>query len=103
MEFRKTGYRYLKQLHSEDTKQTKEDKEFIRVRAVEVSGWLNSLTTLHLKEALYKDIERLTEKVLVCDNVDELKFLQGQIIGVKTILNRLNSLRDSVKKHLQEE
>jgi hypothetical protein len=98
----RAGYKYLSNKHDNSSTSTKEDAEFIRTRSVEVSGWLNSLTTLHLITALNKSLEGYTSKMLTCDKVEELKYLQGRIDGVKSVLVRISALQETVKKNLRE-
>lgn len=96
------GYRQYKQQTDNSSNQFKDNKEYIRTRAVEVSGWTNSLTTLRFKDVLLKEIERHTNMLKTCDDAMAMKFIQGKIVGFEIILAQLNSLSEAVKKILKE-
>jgi len=98
----RTGYSQLKDDLDNSSQTNKEDKEFIKQRAVEVNGWLSSITTLHLTQALNKEIERLIEQLKKCDGEAKFKYIQGSIDGVETVLARINALSEVTKKIVKE-
>jgi hypothetical protein len=95
----RTGYSKLNSQFSNESEQSKADAKFIKDKALNALEWCNSTMTIYFKDVLYKEIERHTEKVIKCDNLSELKYLQGKIDSNKAIINRIDSLAVTARKN----
>lgn len=95
--FGKQGYKELVGgvVKSDDDKNT---LEYIRHNVNDISYWINSPVTRYFLDCVDMEMEKNKSKLVIADNMEQVRFIQGFIEGIKALNRRVNKINDIAKK-----